>query len=81
MLIDSERPYGIPKKEWTYYKGPWWPHRIRAERACQLIRDYKYDIFRLKKWFGWSTTKMPELYGDIVPMDLIDEMEKEVRWY
>jgi len=77
-LIDTNLPRGYYKEGWSKHKGPWWPHRIRAERACQLIRDYKYDLFRLKKWFGWSTSYMPELYGGIVPQDLI--YENDVSW-
>lgn len=67
-----------PKTSWAKNKGPWWPHRIRAERACQLIRDLRYDIFRLKAWFGWSTGVMAELYGDMEPMGLVDN--REVDW-
>lgn len=74
-LIDMKKG---PKTNWNKIKGPWWPHRIRAERACQLIRDLRFDVFRLKKWFGWATSQMPELYGDMVPMDLVDD--REVRW-
>lgn len=71
-MIQNTLPGGT-RPDWYNFKGPWWPHRIRSERACQLIRDLHYDIFRLKKWFGWSSSQMPELYGGMVPMDLIDD--------
>jgi len=75
-LIEAEIPRGVPKREWCAYKGPWWPHRIRSERACQLIRDYWFDIFRLKRWFGWQSSLMPELYGSVTPMDLVAIMRR-----
>jgi|GEM_PF-5952337 len=32
-------------------KGPWWPHRFRAERARQLVEDYDFDALLLKQFF------------------------------
>ena len=61
--IGMELPPGVPKTQWARHMGPWWPHRIRAERACQIIRDYRWDISRRKKWFGWATSSMAERYG------------------
>jgi integrase len=71
-------PEGVSKTQWAKYHGPWWCHRIRSERACQLIKEYGYDTFRLKKWFGWSSSQMPDVYSDIMPTDLISE--KPVDW-
>jgi len=73
-LIDTTLPQGYYEKGWWYCRGPWWPHRIRAERACQLRRDYKYDAYSLKKFFGWATTRMPDVYVDMLPLDLKVEM-------
>jgi len=76
--IGMEIPPGVSTARWTEFKGPWWCHRVRSERACQMIRDYRYDTFRLQKWFGWASSQMPEVYSDIMPMDLIDE--RPVQW-
>ena len=71
-------PPGVWKSKWNEYKGPWWCHRIRSERACELIKDYHYDTFRLMKWFGWQSSQMPQVYSDIMSIDLI--YDKEVDW-
>jgi len=67
---------GARRTDWTHYKGAWWPHRIRAEKACQLIVDYRLSSFALKKWFGWRTDNMPTFYGDMLPLDIADMMLK-----
>ena len=67
---------GARRTDWTHYKGGWWPHRIRAEKACQLIVDYRLSSFALKKWFGWRTDNMPTFYGDMLPLDVADMMLK-----
>jgi integrase len=71
-------PPGIRATRWNDFKGPWWCHRIRSERACQLIRDLRYDTFRLQRWFGWTSSDMPEVYSTVMPTDLIEE--KMVDW-
>ena len=32
--------------------GAWFPHRFRAQRARQLIRDYEFDALLLKQFFN-----------------------------
>jgi hypothetical protein len=66
-------PPGVSSARWNEYKGPWWCHRIRSERACQLIKEYRFDTIRLMKWFGWSSSQMPQVYADISPEDLMVE--------
>jgi len=73
--IEMKIPKGVRRSNWTYYRGPWWPHRIRGERACQLIRDQRYDLFRLMGWFGWTSQKMPTDYGTIQGGGLEDDRE------
>lgn len=70
------KPNGSRRTDWNKFKGPWWPHRIRAEKACQLIVDYRLSSFALKKWFGWRTDNMPSFYGDMLPLDVADMMLK-----
>ena len=70
------KPTGSTRTDWTHYKGPWWPHRIRAERACQLIKDYNFSTYALKKWFGWRTSVMPSFYGDMTAEDVAALMRR-----
>ena len=51
--------------------GEWFPHRLRAERACELIMEKGFDIFSLMGWFGWSRSETPLFYAKIAPMDLV----------
>jgi len=71
--IGMKLPEGVNRSQWAYYMGEWWPHRMRAERACQLIQDRRFDIFRLLSWFGWKSQKMALLYGTIQGAGLEDD--------
>lgn len=73
-LMGVNLPQGYYKKGWWYYArefGEWWPHRIRAERACQLRRELRYDQQDLMDFFGWKTIDMALLYTKMEPLDLI----------
>jgi len=76
--IGMKLPKGVPRTQWAYYKGPWWPHRIRAERACQILQNMNWNLPRLMTWFGWASSKMAELYGKLHPEALIDN--RVVEW-
>lgn len=81
-LIGVHLPQGYSRLGWWYYAreyGEWWPHRIRAERACQLRRELRYDTQDLMEWFGWKTADMPILYGKMEPLDLIRTGDIERR--
>lgn len=43
--------------------GEWFPHRYRAERARQLVRDYKYDFGLLNEFFGWAREATGKIYA------------------
>jgi len=77
--IGMKLPEWETRANWCKYKGEWWPHRLRGERACQLIRDLRYDIFRLKGWFGWSSDDMPSTYGQIQGAGLEEDMKVVYR--
>ena len=77
--IGMKLPPGVSRADWTYHKGEWWPHRIRGERACQLIQNRRFDIFRLKGWFGWASDDMPSTYGSIQGAGLEDDLEVVYR--
>jgi len=75
-LIGVSLPNGYYEKGWWYYArefGEWWIHRIRAERACQLRRELRYDQQDLMQYFGWKTSSMASEYATMEPFDLIRE--------
>lgn len=51
--------------------GPWYPHRLRHERAAQLVADHKFDVPRLMSWFSWKTGKETTKCVSMSPQDLI----------
>ena len=77
--IGMKLPPGVSRADGAYHMGPWWPHRLRAERACQLIRDMRYDVFRLMGWFGWSSQDMPLEYGSIQGAGLEEDRRVDYR--
>ena len=77
--IEMKLPEWETRANWCKYKGPWWPHRLRGERACQLIRDLRHDVFRLMGWFGWSSQDMPLEYGSIQGAGLEEDIEVDYR--
>lgn len=54
--------------------GPWYPHRLRHERANQLVVDHKFDVPRLMSWFSWGAGKKPTEYVSMSPQDLIRQI-------
>jgi integrase len=40
----------------------WFPHKLRAERASQLVEDYGANTFQLKAFFNWSRDETPNFY-------------------
>ena len=56
---------------WLRWKGPWWGHRLRAERATQMVVENRAGIFELMKWFGWARVDMPQRYIELTGGDLI----------
>jgi len=59
--------------------GEWFPHRFRAERARQLVRDYGYDALELKTFFGWRRMAMPEHYAQPHLKQLEDRILTAIR--
>lgn len=54
--------------------GPWFPHKLRAERASQLVVRYKFNKYLLKKWFMWTTDDTPDFYVKVGMADLMSAM-------
>jgi len=36
---------------------PCWPHWFRAQRACQLVEEYGFEVIDLIDFFGWKETE------------------------
>lgn len=77
-MIESSQPPNSPKRDWWKYKGEWYPHRLRSERCCSLIKSHGYNTMKLQKYFGWSSPDMPNVYSDIQAEDLV--VEGNVKW-
>lgn len=50
------------QKEKGEKNGPWWPHRLRGERATQLASEYNFNTYKLKSFFEWSQDVTPLSY-------------------
>lgn len=64
---------GINKYEGQTF-GEWFPHRIRAERASQLVVDNGFGVIDLMGFFNWKNSEMPTFYAKLSPEDLIRKM-------
>jgi hypothetical protein len=42
-----------------------WCHWFRAQRACQLVEDYDFNIPQLQKFFGWKRFATPLEYTSL----------------
>jgi integrase len=51
-----------------------YPHWFRSMRASQLHKEYRYDEFRLKRFFAWESSKMAYHYAHV------DVEELEETW-
>ena len=51
-----------------------YPHWFRSMRASQLHKEYRYDEFRLKRFFAWQSSKMAYFYAHV------DVEELEETW-
>lgn len=40
-----------------------WPHRIRSERASQLGREYKWNLEKILRFFGWKSMNTAMRYA------------------
>lgn len=56
IVRELQRPLDKPH-------GPWYPHRFRAERARQLVRDYGFDALLLKQFFSMARIDTPIHYA------------------
>ena len=76
---------GVPEEGfggngWCHRKGEWWMHRIRSEKCCQLVVDYKFDLFKLQKYGSWSTPDMALEYMDMTPEQTKVDKVPEKWW-
>lgn len=54
--------------------GEWFPHRLRAERAKELVEERNYGIIELMSFFRWTTAEMAFHYAGNSPKRLIQLM-------
>jgi hypothetical protein len=49
------------------------PHRLRAERATQLVLEYGFNDFELTEWFMWKSSEIARNYTTLAPR-IIEKM-------
>ena len=49
------------------------PHRLRAERATQLVLEYGFNDFELTEWFNWKSPVVAQNYTTLAPR-IIEKM-------
>lgn len=69
---------GFGGNGWNKRKGEWWAHRIRSERACSVLLDWGYDLVKLQKFGGWTSSDMPQQYIDVSPEQIKVEKAPDV---
>ena len=52
----------------------WWCHRIRSERATQLVVEYGFNIVELMKFFNWSRPDVAVEYVRLSTEDIGKKM-------
>ena len=55
----------------------WWCHRIRSERATQLVVEYGFNIAELMKFFNWSQPSVAIGYVRLSVEDIRYKMVKK----
>jgi integrase len=70
-----KRIRNIEKEEGDTH-GPWWCHRIRAEKASSLVVEHNFGVIELMDYFGWKRVDTPRFYAKLSPQDLINKILK-----
>lgn len=68
--------YGWMYKWITATDPEWWPHRLRVERASQLVIDYNYNVMDLLRFFGWKSSEIATHYARLSVEDLLSKMSR-----
>jgi len=72
---------GRPRsRQWVWHRivradDAWWPHRLRSERATQLVVEYGFNVPMLMRFFNWSR---PDEATDYVRLD-VEDLWKKMR--
>jgi integrase len=66
-------------RQWAWYRitgtdPGWWPHRLRSERATQLVVEYGFNVPKLMRFFNWSKPEEAVAYVRLDVEDLWDSM-------
>jgi integrase len=65
--ISYNRAYRIIKKAGEKIGEDFPPHRLRAERATQLVLEYGFDDHELTEWFHWKSPVVAHEYTTLAP--------------
>jgi len=65
--LTYNRAYRIIKKAGEKIGEDFPPHRLRAERATQLVLEYDFDDHDLTEWFVWKSPAVAHDYTTLAP--------------
>jgi len=65
--ISYNKAYRIIKKAGEKIGEDFPPHRLRAERATQLVLEYGFNDFELTEWFLWKSPAVAHDYTTLAP--------------
>jgi len=75
--ISYNRAYRIIKKAGERIGEDFPPHRLRAERATQLVLEYGFDDHELTEWFMWKSPVIAHDYTTLAPK-IVEKMFKRI---
>ena len=73
--IKYSRAYRIVKAAGEKIGLDFPPHRLRAERATQILQEYGFTDHELTEWFAWESPAIAHKYTTMMPK-IIDKMFK-----
>jgi hypothetical protein len=76
--ISYNKAYRIIKKAGEKIGEDFPPHRLRAERATQLVLEYGFNDFELTEWFLWKSPAVAHDYTTLAPK-IMEKMFSPMR--
>jgi len=73
------KAYRIIKKAGEKIGEDFPPHRLRAERATQLVLEYGFTDHELTDWFMWESPKVAHDYTTLAPK-IMEKMFRGQQW-
>lgn len=73
--------WSIPMEKHPLYVTPknYYPHWIRAQRACHLRQYYKFDYMDFKDFFKWKSDELPSYYASLGGVAIGERILESIR--